>query len=157
MTELLILSRCTADESIRERILDLLAVLRSSLEPVGRVARLWRWCRRNRIVASLLATLGVLLVLGAVGWQHHVQTKATAEADAAAQQVKQILEARTRAHVEMLALLEKARGTLQSSLIDRRGRRRQSSTNSPSHESYWFLARIATTLTSLRAPCGRLP
>jgi hypothetical protein len=33
-----------------------------SARPVGRVERLWRWCRRNRKVAALCGALGVLLV-----------------------------------------------------------------------------------------------
>jgi hypothetical protein len=37
MTELLILSRRAADDSIRERVMGLLAALRSSLETSGRV------------------------------------------------------------------------------------------------------------------------
>ncbi|HEY7314121.1 MAG TPA: protein kinase [Gemmataceae bacterium] len=35
--------------------------------PVGRVERLWRWCRRNPLPASLTATVAALLVVAAVG------------------------------------------------------------------------------------------
>lgn len=34
--------------------------------PVGRTARLGRWCRRNPLIASLLATIALLLVVGTV-------------------------------------------------------------------------------------------
>jgi serine/threonine protein kinase len=39
--------------------------------PVGRVERLWRWCLRNRLAASLLATLVVVFLGGFAGvtWQ----------------------------------------------------------------------------------------
>jgi WD40 repeat protein len=33
----------------------------------GTVERLWRWCRRNPVVASLLAAVGLLMVLVAIG------------------------------------------------------------------------------------------
>jgi len=37
--------------------------------PVGRWERSWRWCRRNRMVASLLASMAGLLIVGSsVGW-----------------------------------------------------------------------------------------
>jgi WD40 repeat protein/tRNA A-37 threonylcarbamoyl transferase component Bud32 len=35
--------------------------------PMRRSARLWRWCKRNRAVAALTATTGVLLTAGLVG------------------------------------------------------------------------------------------
>lgn len=34
--------------------------------PVGKVARTWRWCKRNRLVASLIATVLVILFSGIV-------------------------------------------------------------------------------------------
>src|SRR5262249_47297980 len=53
--------------------------------PVGRAEKLWRWCRRNRSLASLLAVLTVIVV--AVGVSSTVAAfrfadKARAEADA---------------------------------------------------------------------------
>jgi len=33
--------------------------------PIGRIGRAWRWCRRNRVVAGLLATVMMTLIVGA--------------------------------------------------------------------------------------------
>ncbi len=35
--------------------------------PVGQTERLWRWCKRNRLVASLIATIAFLLLDAAIG------------------------------------------------------------------------------------------
>ena len=35
--------------------------------PVGQTERLWRWCKRNRLVASLIAAIAFLLLDTAVG------------------------------------------------------------------------------------------
>ncbi len=42
-----------------------------SARPVGRVERMWRWCRRQPVVALLCLTLGLTLLLGFAGvlWQ----------------------------------------------------------------------------------------
>jgi tetratricopeptide (TPR) repeat protein len=47
--------------------------------PVGRLERLWRWCRRNPQVAGLLAALIVVLAgaLAAVGWAVQERIRAT--------------------------------------------------------------------------------
>src|SRR5262249_41773830 len=48
--------------------------------PTGRLERAWRWCRRNPAVASLLATVLVLLLLGtSAGWLLAVRAEAEAE------------------------------------------------------------------------------
>jgi WD40 repeat protein/serine/threonine protein kinase len=50
--------------------------------PVSRTARLWRWCRRNPLVAALTAAVGVGVVTSAILiWQKNEQTRqALAEA-----------------------------------------------------------------------------
>ena len=46
--------------------------------PVGRLARGWRWCKRNPSVASLLTLVLLLLLLGtSVGWLLAVQARAS--------------------------------------------------------------------------------
>jgi eukaryotic-like serine/threonine-protein kinase len=59
--------------------------------PIGRVARVWRWCRRNPVVAGLTGAVALLLVAAAVGlvvgalmiWREQARTKvALAEARA---------------------------------------------------------------------------
>ena len=35
--------------------------------PVGRIERTWRWCRRNRAIASLLFSVALMLLVGAIG------------------------------------------------------------------------------------------
>jgi WD40 repeat protein/tRNA A-37 threonylcarbamoyl transferase component Bud32 len=73
-----------------------------SARPVSRVERLWRWCLRNRAVASLLAAVGLVLVGGVVGVAVALlQTNAALErekesrgrADAALGREKKALEA----------------------------------------------------------------
>jgi WD40 repeat protein len=59
--------------------------------PVGRLERLWRWCRRNSVVAGLLTTVAVCLVLGttvslyyafrAQQGEHDARTNASLAAD----------------------------------------------------------------------------
>ncbi len=50
--------------------------------PVSAAERGWRWCRRNRLVASLLAAVALVLVLGAIlsTWQAVRATQAEAQA-----------------------------------------------------------------------------
>jgi len=52
--------------------------------PVGPLARTWRWCRRNQLVASLIATAAVLAVIaiGAVGWSYYQNVQALKETNA---------------------------------------------------------------------------
>src|SRR5262249_19993995 len=48
--------------------------------PVGRLERTWRWSKRNRVVASLLALVLLLLLLGtSVAWLLAVRAKSEAE------------------------------------------------------------------------------
>src|SRR5262249_24556445 len=46
--------------------------------PVGRLERAWRWCRRNPVVAGLLALVALLLGTSA-GWLLAVRAEAEAE------------------------------------------------------------------------------
>jgi tetratricopeptide (TPR) repeat protein len=64
------LERWLAGEPIRAR-------------PISRAARLWRWCRRNRVLAGLTATLAVIVPVAIAGlaittsliWQEKKQTE----------------------------------------------------------------------------------
>src|SRR5205085_4645809 len=68
--------------------------------PVGRAERLWRWCRRYPAVASLLATVALLLIVGTtVSTYFAIQADRRAgEAETSAERARQKeAEARTRA------------------------------------------------------------
>jgi serine/threonine protein kinase/WD40 repeat protein/Tfp pilus assembly protein PilF len=96
--------------------------------PLGRVARAWRWCRRNPRAAVLLATVAGLLLVIAVGASllslglHSALGRARdAEGDARAKLFEALLaEARSKSlsrrpgqRFESLALLEQARDLAQ--------------------------------------------
>jgi serine/threonine protein kinase/WD40 repeat protein len=84
--------------------------------PAGPTERLWRWCRRNPVVAWLTATAALLLVvslvLGRAAYLGQVNSYIA--------QVKATLEAETRAEVEERGLLELARHRLQTPTVGRR-------------------------------------
>jgi WD40 repeat protein/tetratricopeptide (TPR) repeat protein len=54
--------RYASAEALAEDLGRFLAGLPVRARPMGRMARLWRWCRRNPVVASLLSAVAVLLV-----------------------------------------------------------------------------------------------
>jgi serine/threonine-protein kinase len=68
--------------------------------PVGRSERLWRWCRRNPLAASLAAALAVALLGGVAGltglWLH-----ATAQRDRAEQERDRAEQERARAEANL--------------------------------------------------------
>jgi tetratricopeptide (TPR) repeat protein/tRNA A-37 threonylcarbamoyl transferase component Bud32 len=61
--------------------------------PAGPVGRLWRWCRRNPVVAGLLAALVLALVGGLAGvtWKWQDERQARADADAARREAEEML------------------------------------------------------------------
>jgi WD40 repeat protein len=74
--------------------------------PVGRVERLGRWCRRNPVVAGLLAALIIVLVAGFAGviWKWQDEMAASAEAAEQAQAAKEAeAEAKKQAKVARAA------------------------------------------------------
>jgi serine/threonine protein kinase/predicted Zn-dependent protease len=54
--------RYASAEALAEDLGRFLAGLPVRARPMGRTARLWRWCRRNPAVASLLSAVAVLLI-----------------------------------------------------------------------------------------------
>src|SRR5262249_47872080 len=66
--------------------------------PVGRLERGWRWCRRNKAVASLLGAVAASLLLGtgvATWFAVEARTKAEAEAKAKGEAEQQLEVARS--------------------------------------------------------------
>jgi tetratricopeptide (TPR) repeat protein/tRNA A-37 threonylcarbamoyl transferase component Bud32 len=61
--------------------------------PVGPLGRSWRWCRRNPVVAGLVAALVLALVGGLAGvtWKWQDERQARADADAARQQAEDMV------------------------------------------------------------------
>jgi serine/threonine-protein kinase len=93
--------------------------------PVGRVERVWRWCRRNPMAAALLAAALVLLALAIGGGLWFVQARAERKAEATqrdkelrnevATSVAQAASLRKGYHFgEARELLEQARQRLES-------------------------------------------
>jgi WD40 repeat protein len=75
---------------------------------VGPVERLWRWCRRNPVVAALLATVALSLLIGLAGVLHFAiranEARAAAE-DAARKEAKARLQEQQRATELRLGLV----------------------------------------------------
>jgi WD40 repeat protein len=59
--------RYVSAEALGEDLCHYLAGEPIGARPVGRAERAWRWCKRNRAVAALLASVLLITVLGSVG------------------------------------------------------------------------------------------
>jgi tetratricopeptide (TPR) repeat protein len=73
---------------------------------VGRVGRAWRWCRRNRAVASMTAAIALSLVLGTLvstSFALVAQWRASSEAEARLLADDERKKAETAAHAEAAA------------------------------------------------------
>jgi len=97
-----------------------------TIRPATWLERSRRWARRHRAVARILGAAAVVVlivsvVLGCVAWQAHERAQ-QAEVHAAQAQVREVLEAETRAEIEVHALLDRARERLRTPT---QGRRRQ--------------------------------
>ena len=79
--------------------------------PAGTIERLWRWCRREPVVASLTATLILVLALGfgGVAWQWQ-------RAEGNAKQAHAKADEAEREHLQAEANLDQARKTFQEAL-----------------------------------------
>ena len=76
-----------------QRFLDGKAIL---ARPISRPARVWRWCKRNPVVAGLLATVALLLVAGTVVSSYFAiesSARATAEVKAREQAFRNLFSA----------------------------------------------------------------
>jgi WD40 repeat protein len=94
--------------------------------PVGRVARVWRWCRRNRAVATLLTlvffalTAGLIVSISLTVWALGEKERADGEKLRADQEARRSLKAAQRADEnagETKLLLEQMKTTLHISNI----------------------------------------
>jgi WD40 repeat protein/tRNA A-37 threonylcarbamoyl transferase component Bud32 len=84
--------------------------------PVGALARGWRWCRRNRAVAALAASVFALLVLAALSAATAaLQYRAKADAESKA---RLDLEEQQRVLAEQNRVLEEQRQVLEEQLYD---------------------------------------
>jgi len=82
--------------------------------PVGQTAKLWRWCRRKPLVASLVAALALVFVTGFAGvlWQWRRAVTGEAAAIANARIAKQNeLTARRNAYAADMILVQQALDT----------------------------------------------
>jgi WD40 repeat protein len=81
------LARFARGESVRAR-------------PIGRPARIWRWCRQNPMVATLLGAVLTLLAGGVAGvtWKWHEADTRRQEAEANLKRADAIAEAELAAH-----------------------------------------------------------
>jgi WD40 repeat protein len=89
--------------------------------PVGALERTWRWCRRNPAVASLLATVFVLLLVGSTVASIlavRASRKAT-EAESARAQERQRAEAERLARAEAETEKEQAHAARQTALSEK--------------------------------------
>jgi tetratricopeptide (TPR) repeat protein len=80
--------------------------------PVGTIERLWRWCRRKPVVASLTAALILVLAVGFAGgaWQWQ-------RAEGNARQAHAKADEAVREHLQAEANLDQARKTFQEALV----------------------------------------
>jgi eukaryotic-like serine/threonine-protein kinase len=80
--------------------------------PMGRLERLWRWCRRNPVAASLLVavTLGAAVGLGYLSWLSEQFVRSTA-LESAAQQAEMLDVVNDRYSSQVVDRLEPGRAT----------------------------------------------
>jgi WD40 repeat protein len=79
--------------------------------PIGRTARLWRWCRRKPLVASLVLALNLAFALGLAGvlWQwRRAELNATQEARESRRAEAGELSARLNQYVSDMNLVQQA-------------------------------------------------
>ncbi len=104
----------TAKEVVEEsrRFLDSKPI---QARPISSTARVWRWCRRNPVVAGLLAALAVSLLLGIVFSTHFAITagRRAEQAEEAEQEATDLANEKTKlAEQERSARIEEARQRL---------------------------------------------
>jgi WD40 repeat protein len=100
--------------------------------PVGQAGRLWRWCRRNRAVAGLLAAVAAALLAGtAVAWSFAV--RAGREAEAARREADRADREEKRAGEQ----LRRAEGLLYASKIALAYREWQETQPDPALRAAW--------------------
>jgi tetratricopeptide (TPR) repeat protein/predicted Ser/Thr protein kinase len=86
-----------------------------SARPISRLTRLWRWCQRNRTVAALAASVGVLLLVLAIGGPivaakeahaKQMETTARKRADEEAQRVRLLYRKAEEHYTKAIELVE---------------------------------------------------